>query len=113
MHNFGSFLKIKLSVFLFFLPCLSSFQRRNLPFSDPYLYLGQVKPDQPSNFDERDFPLDHIFPQGRLFYGGTPFQFRNINQMFHHSFPPLPVSGHDKATITGNRRKQNVKKVMF
>jgi hypothetical protein len=81
----GGSLKIKLPAFLFFLPCVPSFQYWNLPFGDPCLYLGQVKADQPPNLHEGNFPFNHIFPQGRLFYGCTLFQFRNINQMFHRS----------------------------
>jgi hypothetical protein len=112
MSNFRGFLKIKLPAFLFFLWSLPSFQYRNFPFGDPRLYLRQVKPDQPPNLDEGDFPLRHIFPQGRPFYGGTPFQFRYINQMFHRSLPSPHSAGPDEPTIAGKRREQNVQKVM-
>jgi hypothetical protein len=108
MSNFRGFLKIKLSVFLLSLLCLPSFQCRNLPFGDPRLYLRQVKPDQPPNLDEGDFPVRHIFPQGRLFYGGPPFQFRYINQMFHRSLRGLHSAGHDEPTIADMYREQNV-----
>jgi hypothetical protein len=49
--------------------------------------------------------LGHIFPQGRLFYGGMPFQFRNINQMFQQFLPgPCPAMIRPLSPATAENR---------